>query len=127
MEYQINISINVNVDASGVVKGITVGAPDVVSLAPSAGINFSYSWKVCDIRYGIITFGAKHQISNLLPKDTEIKVKWKDKEFAAKSHKTVKGRIDGLTALINGNPDCFKVQHSNVMNWNPATYTLEII
>ena len=64
MEYQINISINVNVDATGTVKGVTVSTPYMVSLAPSAGISFSYKWKVCDIRYGIITFGSKHQIAN---------------------------------------------------------------
>lgn len=53
--------------------------------------------------YGIITLGAKKSQLILMPIDKEIELEINDQKFdnskQISTHKTVKGRVDGLTAL----------------------------
>lgn len=126
MIMQIDLKLTIGVSASGAVEILEVPIPIVTSSLTTDVVPFSYKWKVCDIRYGIITLGAKHKINKTLVKDGDLTVVWNGHNYAAKSHKSTKGRIDGLTALFRDNPDCFKVGHTKDMNWKPATNTLEI-
>ena len=55
-------------------------------------------------RYGILTLGAKSAVGKLLPTVTEITIEIDGKKFVSErpivTHKSTRGRIDGLTQLF---------------------------
>lgn len=58
-------------------------------------------------KFGILTLGAKHGVGKILPISTEIAIKINGENYTDKkivTHKTVRGRIDGLTDLYSKFP-----------------------
>jgi hypothetical protein len=126
MQFEVKLCITINLTTSGTAEVLEIKEVLIAPVTPPEGIHFSYIWKDMDARYGIITLGAKHAINLSMLKGTELRVKWNGREFAAKSHKSIKGRIDGLTALIRQNPSHFKAGTTTEMHWDPSANTLEI-
>lgn len=59
-------------------------------------------------KFGILTLGARSDIGKLLPLATEIKIKVNGEYYTNKkisTHKSVRGRIDGLTDMYNCYPE----------------------
>lgn len=52
------------------------------------------------MKYGILTFGAKSLIGSIIPKDTQVGFSILGNTFRAKTHNKIQGRIDGLTLLF---------------------------
>lgn len=67
-------------------------------------ISEEYDVKFSDLKYGILSLGAKSQIGQNLPINTKVKITFEDLEgnrypINAKTHKKYKGRIDRLTEI----------------------------
>lgn len=59
-------------------------------------------------KFGILTLGAKNSIGALIPVQEEIRLIFNGKAYTNKpiiTHKTVKGRIDGLTDFYTNTPE----------------------
>ena len=79
-------------------------------------------------KFGILTLGAKNEIGKVLPLSTEIKIIVNGEYYKNKtiiSHKSVRGRIDGLTDMYNCNPE-LKVGSSVYIIYDPDTKELMI-
>lgn len=59
-------------------------------------------------KFGILTLGSKNAIGEILPKEKSIRIKFNGEEYTDRrvsTHKTTKGRIDGLTSLYAKYPE----------------------
>lgn len=77
--------------------GSDLGGPDGTDL-PGSGAD-RVTEKVLtasDVRYGILTFGSKFDIGQGVP----IVVDYQGRRYSGKASRTIKGRVDGMTALI---------------------------
>lgn len=68
-------------------------------------ITIDYSLNYSELKYGILSLGAKNKIGKELPIDEKIKVVYIDKKgnehsLATHTHKKTKGRIDKLTEVF---------------------------
>lgn len=127
MVMDVTVNFTISVSNSGTAEVIKVSDPTVVPVNPPSAISFSYTWKVSDIRWGIITFGAKHQVASSLIKGNHLEVHWNGQVWPAKAHNSAKGRIDGLTALIQANRNDFFVGAKMDMYWDPSQNILKIM
>lgn len=56
------------------------------------------------VRYGILTFGAKTSIGKNLLLSSTVKIVYDGVEYPATTHKLTKGRVSSLSALFRANP-----------------------
>lgn len=53
-----------------------------------------------EMRYGILTFGAKSLFGQELEKGQSVEVEFRNKIYCVKTHNKIKARIDGLTGMM---------------------------
>lgn len=100
-------------------------------------IESTYKVKFSDLRYGVLTLGAKNLVGKEIPKGDSITVTF-GKSITAKSkapnigsdvqtvtastHKSAKGRIDGLTKLF----EYFDIPHGYKLEGTDDDYSVEV-
>ncbi|SHM72160.1 hypothetical protein SAMN05660826_01767 [Caldanaerovirga acetigignens] len=57
------------------------------------------------VKFGILTLGAKSSVGKVMPLGEEIIIDYYGEKITAKTHRTVKGRIDGLTRFYLSHPE----------------------
>lgn len=57
------------------------------------------------VKFGILTLGAKSSVGRMLPLGEEITIDYYGEKIPAKTHRTVRGRIDGLTKFYSRHPE----------------------
>lgn len=122
--YTLSIELSLSFDANGDI--IISNTDSNITKNSAAIIKEKRTIVPSEIRYGIITFGAKSQITKRLLPDTAISVVYQGVTYRATVHKTVKGRIDGLTALLSSDTKKFRVSHTIECKYDTSTNTLDI-
>jgi hypothetical protein len=66
---------------------------------------YEHKLKETEIRYGILVLGAgiANQYWQILSPSQGVQIYYNSKEYYGKFHKTIKGRIDGLTSFFREN------------------------
>lgn len=101
-KFIINFTIEMLYDADKDEFKIIETKPDIKKIETIETKN-SIEHEVTDTeyRYGILLLGAKNEVGSSIPLDTEVKVKVNGEIYGrAKSHKKIKGRIDGLSHIF---------------------------
>jgi len=80
--------------------------------------------------YGILTLGAKSSVGMLIPTATEITIELDDEEFISSksitTHRSTRGRIDGLTQLFRTFPEKLAVGAILSVSYDPQTSILSL-
>ena len=75
-------------------------------------------------KYGLITLGKNSDITSQLKAGNEICVKYGEKEYTGKVHKSVPGRIDGLTSMYRENVDLIENSTMEITYHKAASYII---
>lgn len=87
---------------------------DIVSCSPSIVSQrildpkryFKHKMTKTQLKYGILTLGARTRMGQEIPLGKVIDIKLNDKEpIQIKTHRAIKGRIDGLTRVYAEHPE----------------------
>jgi hypothetical protein len=81
---------------------------------------------VSEIRYGLLTLGSKSPLQPILPAGSRISVEYDGRSFSATTHATIKGRIDGLTGLVQSDRKKFRVGGKITVRYDPQNFCLVI-
>ncbi len=102
-----NIKLNLSVE---VMFNQETGVTEVISCKTQGSIEedskivtMELALTETQVKFGILTLGARSMIGRILPpaKDLQVLYMGQDKRYPAKTHKSVKGRIDGITSFYN--------------------------
>ncbi len=81
-------------------------------------------------RYGILTLGAKSEVGGLIPIATEITIEIDGQRFIGPrpiiTHRSARGRIDGLTQLYREFPEKFAVDTVLFASYDPEAAVLAL-
>jgi len=86
--------------------------------------------KETENRYGILTLGVKSSVGMLIPTGTEITIEIDGEKFISErpivTHKSTRGRIDGLTQFFRENKEKLTVGAIIRVSYDPQNSTLTI-
>lgn len=122
--YTLAIEISLSHDANGdiIISNLTSNVTKVAATV----ITEKRTIVPSEIRYGILTLGARSNITKYLLTDTAISVVYQGHEHRVITHKSVRGRIDGLTALFASDTNKFRVTNTIDCAYDTSSNTLFI-
>lgn len=106
-DLEINLTIEYDVDKDE----INLVSSDIKLKSKSIvekNIEIEHKISETQFKFGILTLGAKSSIGKILPLATEVKLKINGEYYTNKkisTHKSVRGRIDGLTDMYSCYPE----------------------